>query len=112
MNEHRRAPRKTAYMTIPVSNAMTGESMGRIGNLSIDGMLLVCNHAVADDALFQLAFELVDADGTPRMIEVGVHEQWNEPANVPGQFWVGFQFIDVAAGDLATIESWLGDNSD
>lgn len=112
MNEHRRAPRKTAYMTIPVSDAMTGQPIGRIGNLSIDGMLLVCNHAVADDALFQLAFELVDADGSPRMIEVGVHEQWNEPANVPGQFWVGFQFIDVAAGDLATIESWLGDNSD
>ena len=47
-----------------------------------------------------------------RAIEVGVHEQWSEPANVPGQFWIGFQFIDVAPQDLATIESWLGDNAD
>ena len=112
MNEHRRSPRKTAYTTIPVNNAMTGDMMGRIGNLSHDGMLLVCNRKVPDDALFQLGFELIDADGNPRAIEVGVHEQWSEPANVPGQFWIGFQFIDVAPQDLATIESWLGDNAD
>jgi hypothetical protein len=112
MNEHRRSPRKTAYMTIPVSNAMTGDMMGRIGNLSNDGMLLVCNRLVPDDSLFQLGFELVDGDGNPRSLEVGVHEQWSEPANVPGQFWVGFRFIDISPHDQATIESWLGDNAD
>lgn len=112
MNEHRRSPRKTAHVTINVTNAMTGEPMGRIGNLSADGMLLVCNRKVADNALFQLAFELVDANGAPRMIEVGVHEQWSEAANVPGHYWVGFQFIDVAPDDIAIIASWLGDNSD
>ncbi len=112
MNEHRRSPRKTAYVTIPVTNAMTGESMGRIGNLSMDGMLLVCNRMVVDDALYQLAFELVDADGRTCAIEAGVHEQWSEAANVPGQYWIGFQFIDIAPEDHATIESWLGDNSD
>ena len=42
MNEHRRAPRKTAYMTIPVSDAMTGQPIGRIGNLM--GALKVSHH--------------------------------------------------------------------
>ena len=112
MNEHRRSPRKTAYMTIPVNNAMTGENMGRIGNLSTDGMLLVCNRRVMDDALFQLSFELLDVDGRSRAIEVGVHEQWSEAANVPGQYWTGFQFIDIAPEDHSTIEAWLGDNAD
>ncbi|MBX3690760.1 PilZ domain-containing protein [Dokdonella sp.] len=113
MSKHRRrSPRKTAHVAINVTNAMTGEPMGRIGNLSADGMLLVCNRKVADNALFQLSFELVDADGVPRMIEVGVHEQWSEPANMPGHFWVGFQFIDVAPEDVATISSWLGDNNE
>lgn len=42
MNEHRRSRRKPAYLTIPVVNKMTGQTLGRIGNLSADGMLLVC----------------------------------------------------------------------
>lgn len=112
MNEHRRAPRKSAYVTIPVANAMTGESMGRIGNLSSSGMLLVCNRQIAEDALYQLSFELVDSDGRPHAIEVGVLEQWCEPANVPGQFWTGLQFIDVSPGDLVVIDSWLGEATD
>ncbi len=113
MNAHRRrSPRKTAHVTIHVTNAMTGEPMGHIGNLSADGMLLVCNRKVADNALYQFSFELIDAEGIPRMIEVGVHEQWSEAANVPGHFWVGFQFIDVDPQDVTTISSWLGDNTD
>ncbi|MEO8012258.1 MAG: PilZ domain-containing protein [Dokdonella sp.] len=112
MNEHRRAPRKSAYVTIPVANAMSGESMGRIGNLSSSGMLLVCNRQIADNALFQLAFELVDSNGRPHLIEVGVLEQWCEAANLPGQFWTGFQFIDVSANDLVVIDSWLGESTD
>lgn len=113
MSKHRRrSPRKTAHVAINVTNAMTGEPMGRIGNLSADGMLLVCNRKIPDNALFQLGFELIDADGVPRVMEIGVHEQWCEPANVPGHFWVGFQFIDVAPGDVTTIASWLGDNNE
>jgi hypothetical protein len=112
MNEHRRSPRKTAYVTIPVINLMTDEPMGRIGNLSANGMLMVCDRVVANDALFQFGFELVDAEGHTRKIEVGAQEQWSERANVPGQYWSGFHFIDISPQDLEVIESWLGDLSD
>ena len=91
---------------------MTGDVAGRLGNLSLEGMMLVTQRPLAEDALYQFLFHLPDSHGRLHPVEVGVHEQWSEPANVPGQFWVGFQFIDIAAGDLATIESWLGDNSD
>ena len=112
MNEHRRSPRKSAYVTIPVMNKMTGMVMGRIGNLSADGMLMVCDQQVVDGALFQLGFELVNGHGQPQMIEVGAQEMWQERANVPGQFWAGFHFIDISNGDLEAIESWLGNLSD
>lgn len=108
MNEHRRSRRKAAFVTIPVTNKMTGEVMGRIGNLSADGMLMVCEDDLADGALFQIGFELVNGDGRPQAIEVGAQEMWSESANVPGQFWAGLHFIDVSNQDLETIESWLG----
>lgn len=112
MNEHRRSPRKAAYVNIPVTNKMTGQVMGRIGNLSADGMLLVCEHAVSDDALFQLGFELTNGRGQPQMIDVGAQEMWQEPANIRGQFWTGIHFIDISDRDLEAIESWLGDLKD
>ena len=61
MNEHRRSRRKPAYLTIPVVNKMTGQTLGRIGNLSADGMLLVCEAPITQGALFQLGFELSNA---------------------------------------------------
>ncbi|HOX70520.1 MAG: PilZ domain-containing protein [Dokdonella sp.] len=112
MNEYRRSPRKSAFVTIPVTNKMTGQIIGRIGNLSADGMLLVCDENIAEGALFQLGFELVNGHGHPQTIEVGVQEMWAENANVPGQYWAGFHFIDISDRDLETIESWLGDLKD
>lgn len=112
MNEHRRSRRKDAFVTIPVTNKMTGEVMGRIGNLSADGMLMVCENDLVDGALFQIGFELVNGDGRPQAIEVGAQEMWLESANVPGQYWAGFHFIDISDQDLDTIESWLGDQDD
>jgi hypothetical protein len=112
MNEHRRSPRKAAFVTIPVTNMMTGEVMGRIGNLSADGMLMVCDQTVGDGALFQIGFEITNGQGNPQAIEVGAQEMWVESANVPGQVWAGFHFIDISEGDLDAIESWLGNLGD
>lgn len=112
MNEYRRSPRKSAFVTIPVMNKMTGQVIGRIGNLSADGMLLVCDEKVTDGALFQLGFELVNEDGQPQAIEVGAQEMWAERANVPGQYWAGFHIIDISDRDLEAVDSWLGDLKD
>lgn len=112
MNEHRRSPRKAAFVNIPVINKMTDQVMGRIGNLSADGMLMVCDHEVRDGTLFQLGFELVNGRGHPQLIEVGAQEMWEEPASIPGQYWAGFHFIDISERDLEAIESWLGDLKD
>jgi hypothetical protein len=107
MNEQRRSRRKYVDGVIQVSNAMNGVVMGRIGNLSIDGMMMIANSAVRDDALFQVVFHLPDANGRQPPIEVGLHEQWTEPASAPGQYWAGFRIIDIAPRDLALLEAWV-----
>ena len=63
MVEHRRAPRRRAEGIIQVTNAITGDSAGRIGNLSIDGMMLVTERPGRDDALYQYSFQLPDERG-------------------------------------------------
>jgi hypothetical protein len=105
--EHRRSPRKPPGVIIQVTNTMTGDIIGRLGNVSAEGMMLVANRPVVEDALYQLSFHLPDEHGRLHPIEVGVHEQWTEEANVPGQQWVGFRIIDIAPGDTAVLREWL-----
>jgi hypothetical protein len=74
-------------------------------------MMLITQRPLAEDALFQFLFHLPDSHGRLHPIEVGVHEQWSEEANVPGQHWVGFRFIDIGPEDTAVLRNWL-DGSD
>jgi hypothetical protein len=36
-----------------------------------------------------------------------VHEQWSEPANIPGQYWAGFRIIDIAPADRTALAAWI-----
>jgi hypothetical protein len=108
MVEHRRARRRDAHNGIQVVNSITAEPIGRVCNLSVDGMLLMANRALPDGALFQLNFALPGHAGGPeRRLEIGVHEQWSEPATIPGQFWVGFRIIDIDTQDRTALGAWV-----
>jgi hypothetical protein len=106
--EHRRSHRKRAHQAIQVNNAITGQQIGHVGNLSSDGMLLISNRQMPDDSLFQFSFHLPNGH-TAHMhqLEVGVHEQWCETANVPGLFWTGFRIIDISPDDFDVLTGWV-----
>jgi hypothetical protein len=105
--EHRRSARKRAHQAIQVNNSITGQQIGHVGNLSIDGMLLITNRQLPDDALFQFSFHLPSPTGQMHQLEIGVHEQWSEGANVPGLFWTGFRFIDIGPEDTQVLNAWI-----
>lgn len=109
--EQRRATRKPALDPIEVTDALTGENMGRIGNLSRNGMMLIGRRMLTPDALYQVRFQLPDRDGRMHLLEAGVHEQWSEPAAVPGQHWAGLRIIALSEADHAALNEWL-DESD
>jgi hypothetical protein len=107
MNEKRRLPRKRPEAALHVTDTMTGEVIGHIGNLSQEGMLLLAQRPIADDALYQLSFHLPDVHGRLQPIEVGVHEQWSAAGTMRGQNWVGFRFIDLNPDDQGVLHEWL-----
>jgi hypothetical protein len=107
MIEKRRLPRKRPDVALQVTDAMTGEVVGRLGNLSLEGMMLMASTPIVEDALYQFVFHLPDSHGQLRPIEVGAHELWTEPATVRDQSWVGFRFIDIGADDTRTLRDWL-----
>jgi hypothetical protein len=107
MNDYRRAKRRKVGYSIDVLDTMTGQSIGKLSNLSETGMLLILGQPLVSDSLYQLRFSLPDEAGNGRTVEVGAHELWSDEAAAPGQVWTGFRFIDVAPQDVAYIREWV-----
>lgn len=105
IHDTRRAPRRQAADVIPVHDFIADTAIGRLGNVSESGMLLLASATLVDDALYQLQFVLPDQHGAA--ISVGAHLLWSEPANVPGQAWAGFRFIALADADRERLRHWV-----
>ncbi|RDS82917.1 PilZ domain-containing protein [Dyella monticola] len=105
--EQRRAPRKRPDYAVTVTDVITGQPLGHVGNLSSNGMLLISHHAPRSEAIYQVNLPLPAHDGSMPAIEVGIQEQWHEPAATPGQIWSGYRIIAIGTSDAAHLERWL-----
>ena len=103
--ESRRAPRRPMSGTVLVTNTMTDEVIGRIGNLSVGGLLLIASKPLVEDALYQFRFALPDNNGA-QTIEVGAHVLWIDGASAPGQSWVGLRFLGLPAETTQRLRRW------
>ncbi|KAB8198307.1 PilZ domain-containing protein [Lysobacter maris] len=92
-----------------VTDSMTDRDVGRIGNLSETGMLLIAHTALVDDALYQFRFSL--GQGATATIEAGVHLLWQDRASAPGQIWAGFRFITLLDSQLHQLRDWLASHN-
>ena len=103
----RRARRRNVDDTVMVVDTMTEAAIGRLGNLSETGMLLMANARLPEDALFQLQFNLADPSGGEACVEVGAHLLWQDPAGASGQCWSGFRFITVPEPCMLMLRDWV-----
>lgn len=108
----RRAPRRQVADLVPVTDQMRESVVGRLGNVSETGMLMLASQPLRDDALYQLRFPLPLADGRSEAIDVGVHLLWSEPAHAPGQSWAGFRFLTLSREHRHLLRAWIGEDND
>lgn len=107
INEFRRAKRRRITDTVAVTDTLLGTPIGRLGNVSETGMLLIATTPLIEDALYQLRFEVRMTSSERVAIEVGAHLLWLTPAGTPGQSWAGLRFISVPDADQGRLRRWL-----
>ncbi len=109
-SNQRRAERKRATFTAVVTDVISGEPLGHLGNLSSTGMLLISTQAPRSEALYQVSLTL-PASGRALIqsqpIEAGIQEQWHESAASPGQIWAGYRIVAISDADAARLDGWL-----
>lgn len=106
-SELRRRPRQHVPGAVAVVDCMTGHAIGRLGNLSETGMLLITNASLLNDALYQLRFELCDVADNVLPIEIGTQLLWQDAANTTGQFMAGLHFINRSESQHESLRAWL-----
>ena len=104
--ESRKRHRREPTEGIQVTDTMTGAMVGRMGNLSETGMLLVATTPLREDALYQFRFSLPGAHGTTEL-ELGAHLLWFTFKDPPGASWAGFRFIGVSEEASQRLRSWV-----
>ena len=106
-SESRRANRRNVHESVMVIDTMIEQVIGRLGNISESGMLLVANAPLVEDALYQLRFEIIDRAGRTVAIDVGAHLVWLGSAKTPGQSWAGLRFLTIEESQLAILRHWI-----
>lgn len=102
----RRSKRKRTSEAILVTNAMTASTLGKIGNLSIDGMMLIATAPIIEGSLYQVQFLLRDQLGQPRRFEIGIQCLWSEAARTEKSHWAGCRIIDITASEQQLLDTW------
>lgn len=106
IHEFRRAKRRKAPENILVTDTMTERVIGRIGNMSQTGLLLIASEPLVDDALYQFRF-ILPGEGDGIAVDVGAHLLWLDSASAPGQAWAGFRFIAVPESHARRMHAWI-----
>ncbi|MEZ5436013.1 MAG: PilZ domain-containing protein [Pseudomonadales bacterium] len=107
----RKHPRHNLRDVVRVVDKATGQSIGSVANLSLEGLMLVNNAPLHVDCIYQLSVcvdgsVLGEADNKTVELHLGVDCLWNSPASsvTAAAYWSGCQIIDVADEDLVVIQ--------
>ena len=103
----RRSVRKRTGESILVTDAMTGRTLGRVGNLSVDGMMLISTRPIAEGSLYQLQFLLSDGELVQQRIEIGIQCLWSEAARTERTHWAGCRIIDITPSEQQILDGWV-----
>lgn len=100
---NRRAQRRrTLSGVVNVVNQFDETVLGRLVNVTTEGLMLVSPTALATDTLYQTILALPDELDGVRQIELGMDCLWTSPTNPDADmYWSGCHIIDISEEMMA-----------
>ncbi|RRJ82498.1 PilZ domain-containing protein [Aestuariirhabdus litorea] len=95
-SEHRALPRKRLKSVVPVTNDDTGEAVGRIFDITVEGFMLLTQQTLAPDTLFNFSFSLPDERIGPAEIKLQAVCVWCQGSSFSEEFGAGFRLANLS----------------
>ena len=109
MIEKRQSTRKIADEVLEVSDQITGTQIGRVVNISAEGLMLLSQEPVVTGSVYQLKMQIPGPDGEIKRVCFGAEAIWTTETNQPDSFWTGFRIIDISNEDVLSIDDLIMD---
>lgn len=104
MSEHRRRPRKNTPHRINVLDNDTGRSLGRIVDITADGLMLVTKGPIEPGREFMVKILLPSMLQNRTDIVAAAKVVWCKQDRNPSFYKIGFQFVNLAGDDGFLLE--------
>jgi len=105
--------RRTLADAVNVVNHRDGSILGRLVNITTEGLMLVSNEPLATDTLYQVVLPLPEKAGVEKQIELGMDCLWTSPTSPDADmYWTGCHIIDISdemSGRLTALIDSFGD---
>ena len=96
--------RRTLSGSVNIVNQFDGTVLGRLVNITTEGLMLVNAKPLATDTLYQAVLELPEALNNATRIELGMDCLWTSPTNPDADmYWSGCHIIDISEAMFATL---------
>lgn len=103
MKDHRRFRRRALLYELKVTDKNTGEALGRVANITTDGLMLVHADRILNNSIFTLQIELPEKIFGRDHIVCDAKCKWCKPAENTELFEAGFQLLEMGEIDIQTI---------
>ena len=108
-NEQRKIPRKIANEVLEIHDQITGAKLGKVVNISAEGLMLLSDEPIETGSVYQLDIVLPRIIKQRSRIAFGAEAVWTSPAAQPGSHWTGFRIIDSSDDDTVAIDELIFD---
>jgi hypothetical protein len=107
MIDKRKTSRKIADEVLEVADQITGTIVGRVVNISAEGLMLLSEEPIVTGSVYQLKMELPSSESDSKSIAFGAEAVWSMEATQPESFWTGFRIIDISSDDVILIDDLI-----
>ncbi len=105
MQSQRRIERRQLPYYLKVFNRVTDKPMGYIGNVSLDGLMLISQLPMLVGARFDMCLKIPGHDGQVRQIDFFATCQWCQEDVTPGSFDSGFSLVSPPLEYVEMVEA-------
>lgn len=103
---NRRSKRRhTLNGSVNIVNQYDGVVLGRLVNITTEGLMLVSAQSLATDTLYQAVLELPETINNTVRIELGMDCLWTSPTDPEADmYWSGCHIIDISEDMFASLQ--------
>lgn len=104
MKSQRRIERHQLPYYLKVFNRVTDKPMGSIGNISLDGLMLISQLPMLVGARFEMRLKIPGTDGV-HVIDFSATCQWSREDVTPGSYDSGFALVAPPAEYVELVDA-------